>query len=406
MLAPSVVLAFAFHASNCREFVPLLVGMEVRYKRRRQSHHQHLGSKLRFQNVCLKSIGAVLPDEILTSDQIEQRLGPLYQRLKLPEGRLELMSGIGARRVWPVGAAPSGPSIESGNRAIEVAGIDRGKIGCLIHASVCRDFLEPATASKVHDGLSLPSQCWVYDVSNACLGLINGAVQIASMIESGAIEAGIVVGTENSRPLMEQTIEALNADTRLTRKTVKSAFASLTIGSGSCAWLLTHRNLASGGTSLEAAIACARTKFHDLCVSDDDTAGANMQPLMETDSETLMAEGIATGVMALEQLLDETTWQRGQIDRTVCHQVGTRHRAAMLQSMQLSTETDSVTFPHLGNTGSVALPLTLAAAAARGELEPGQQVALLGIGSGINSVMLATRWGDTAVRGIPEDLLG
>ncbi len=138
---------------------------------------------------------------------------------------------------------PSGPSIQSGNHAIEAAQIDRTRIGCLIHASVCRDFLEPATASKVHHGLGLPSDCWVYDVSNACLGLINGAVQIAMMIEAGSIEAGIVVGTENSRMLLEQTIEQLNNDKGLTRKSVKPAFASLTIGSGSCAWLLAHRDL-------------------------------------------------------------------------------------------------------------------------------------------------------------------
>ncbi len=355
---------------------------------------------MRFQNVCLEAIGAVLPDEIWTSDQIEQRLQPLYQRLKLPEGRLELMSGIAARRVWAPGTAPSGPSIESGRRALNAAAIDRSKIGCLIHASVCRDFLEPATASKVHHGLALPAECWVYDVSNACLGLINGAVQIAAMIEGGAIEAGIVVGTENSRPLLEQTIHALNHDTSLTRKSVKSAFASLTIGSGSCAWLLVHRRLSQQGTPIHAAIAHARTQFHDLCVSDDDAAGANMQPLMETDSEKLMAEGIATGAAALEQLLAETGWRRDQIDRTVCHQVGIRHRAAMLEAMRLPIETDSVTFPQLGNTGSVALPLTLAAAAVRGELQTGQQVALLGIGSGINSVMLAADWGATRVTGL------
>lgn len=360
---------------------------------------------MRFKNVCLESIGAVIPEEVWTSSQLETQLAPLYERLKLPEGRLELMSGIAARRLWAPGTAPSGPSIQSGERAIEAAGIDRSRIGCLIHASVCRDFLEPATASKVHHGMRLPQSCWVYDVSNACLGLINGAVQIAMMIEAGVIEAGIVVGTENCRTLLEGTIASLNADTTLTRKSVKPAFASLTIGSGSCALLLAHKDLSRSGTRLEAAIANARTQFHDLCVSDDDAAGANMQPLMDTDSEKLMAEGITTGVQALEQLLSETGWDRQQIDRSICHQVGTRHRASMLDAMNLPIERDSITFPQLGNTGSVALPLTLATAAARQELSAGQNVALLGIGSGINSVMLATHWNQTPVNGIPNDLV-
>jgi len=359
---------------------------------------------MQFTNVCLESIGAIIPDEIWNSEKIEADLAPLYSRLKLPEGRLALMSGIDERRVWPLGTMPSGPSIHSANAAIDAAGIDRKEVGCLIHASVCRDFLEPATASRVHHEVGLPHDCWVYDVSNACLGLINGAVQIAMMIESGAIGAGIVVGTENSRPLLEQTIASLNADMSLTRKSVKPAFASLTIGSGSCAWLLTHRDLSKSSTRIETAVAEARTEFNDLCRSDQDSAGSQMQPLMDTDSERLMAEGIATGVAGLERLLSESGLSRGDFDRTVCHQVGSRHRIEMLKAMGLRIENDSATFAKLGNTGSVALPLTLAAAQARGELVPGNQVAMLGIGSGINSVMLSAQWGQTPISGNIADL--
>jgi 3-oxoacyl-[acyl-carrier-protein] synthase-3 len=332
-------------------------------------------------------------------------LSPLYSRLKLPEGRLELMSGIKERRVWAPGTLPSGPSVESGKLAIEAANIAPADIGCLIHASVCRDFLEPATASRVHHGIGLGSQCWVYDVSNACLGLLNGAVQIAQMIETGMIKAGIVVGTENSRPLLTQTIEALNQDLSLTRKSVKPAFASLTIGSGSCAWLLTHREISKSGTPLEFAVAEARTEHHELCMSDQDAAGAGMQPLMDTDSEKLMAEGIRTGQAAFDRLLLETGWQRPVIDRTICHQVGARHRVSMLDAMQLDINKDVVTFPRLGNTGSVALPLTVAAAAASGQVCQGERIAMLGIGSGINSVMLASIWGKTKVNGNIDQII-
>lgn len=374
------------------------------YKDTKTIDHNDLGHRVQFDHVCLESIGAVIPDEIWTSDSIEQRLEPVYSRLKLPEGRLELMSGISARRLWPSGTVPSGPSIRSGNHAIDAAQLDRSRIGCLIHASVCRDFLEPATASKVHHGLRLPSDCWVYDVSNACLGLINGAVQIAMMIEAGTIEAGIVVGTENSRMLLEQTIDHLNRDQNLNRKTVKPAFASLTIGSGSCAWLLTHRSLSASGTTIEASIAEARTEFHELCQSDDDAAGASMQPLMDTDSERLMDEGIRTGVAAFEKLKTEWNHDNTQISRTVCHQVGGRHREAMLAAMHLDPVNDCITFPQLGNTGSVALPLTVAHAADSGEIKSGDSVAMLGIGSGINSVMLGVSWGATAVGGNIDQL--
>lgn len=360
---------------------------------------------MRFREVRLAAIGADIPDEIWSSADIERRMAALYRRLKLPEGRLEGMSGVVERRVWPEQTLPGTPSIQTARRTIEASGIDPGRIGALIHASVCRDFLEPATASRVHHGLGLRPDCCVYDVSNACLGILNGAVQIAGLIDAGVIEAGLVVGTENARPLLTQTIEHLNANEALTRKTVKPAFASLTIGSGSAAWLLCKPELAPDATRCVAATVNARTQFHDLCRSDTDTGGASMQPLMETDSERLMAEGIACGAANFGQLLETTAWPRESIAASVCHQVGGRHRVAMLQAMGLPLERDHITFDRLGNTGSVALPMTLAHAASKWDVDPDARVVLLGIGSGINSVMMGVQWGQTAIVPPPLDAL-
>src|SRR5438874_4848390 len=119
---------------------------------------------MRYAHVCIESLGYSLPEESVTSDEIERRLQPLYGRLRLPEGRLELMSGIRERRLRPRGTRPSEKNIESGGKAIQAAGISPHDIGCLIHGSVSRDQLEPATACRVHHELGLPEQCQVYDV--------------------------------------------------------------------------------------------------------------------------------------------------------------------------------------------------------------------------------------------------
>ncbi|MEX2113504.1 MAG: 3-oxoacyl-ACP synthase III [Pirellulales bacterium] len=347
---------------------------------------------MKYEQVCIEALGYTLPEEVLTSDEIEERLEPLYNRLRLPQGRLELMTGIRERRMWPPHTQPSGPSVRSAQRALSIAGIDRGRIGALVHGSVCRDYLEPATASGVHHHLGLDHACLIYDVSNACLGLLNGIVQVANMIELGQIEAGLVVGTENARPLVETTIAALNADTSLTRESVKLALASLTIGSGSAAIVLAHRAISRTGNRLLAATARAHSAAHDLCQSDQDQAGGGMQPLMHTDSERLMREGIAAGAATFGPFLTEAGWQRSDVDRTFCHQVGAAHRKLMLESLELDVANDFATFFTLGNTGAVALPITMAMGIEAGHLQPGQRAALLGIGSGINVLMLAIEW--------------
>src|SRR5690606_24869701 len=120
--------------------------------------------------------------------------------------------------------------------------------------------------------------------------------------------------------------DALNRDTSLTRQTVKNAVASLTIGSASCAILLTHKSISQTHNRLSTAAWRAHTQHHKLCHSGDDEAGVGMSPLMNTDSETLMREGIATGVATFDKFLAESGWSREDVSKTFCHQVGSGHR--------------------------------------------------------------------------------
>ncbi|MBW3599619.1 MAG: 3-oxoacyl-ACP synthase III [Planctomycetes bacterium] len=345
---------------------------------------------MQYRHVCLESFGYTLPEEVVSTSEIEQRLAPLYDRLRLPEGRLELMTGIRERRFFPRGVRPGDVSVQSGEKAIRAAGIEPRRIGALIHGSVCRDQLEPATACSVHHRLGLPRECVVYDVSNACLGLLNGAVQAANMIELGQIEAALVVGTECGRTLVESTIAALNEDRTLTRRTVKNAVASLTIGSASCGMLLVRRELSRTGNRLTAAVARANSEQHTLCRGGYEQSGHDL--LMDTDSERLMQEGIATGVETFKAFLDATGWSPDQLGKTFCHQVGVAHRKLMLESLDLDPARDYATLEWLGNTGAAALPVTMAIGLERGFVEPEENVGMLGIGSGINSLMLGVEW--------------
>jgi 3-oxoacyl-[acyl-carrier-protein] synthase-3 len=352
---------------------------------------------MKYSNVCVEGLAYSLPEEIVTSEELEARLQPLYGRLRLPEGRLELMTGIRERRFWSPGMLPSEQSIVSANRLLDAAHFDRSQIGALIHASVCRDYLEPATACGVHHATGLPAECLVYDVSNACLGILNGMVQVANLIELGQIRAGLVVGTESARPLVENTIRTLNADTSLAREQMKLAVASLTIGSGSAAVLLTHKSLSRTGNRLLAATARAHSIGHELCrgqenVSGAAAAGGMIAPLMQTDSERLLEQGVVAAQAAFANFLSETGWSREEISKTICHQVGSAHRKLLLKTLGLDAERDFTTYETLGNTGSVALPITLAKAIETGHLQPGERVALLGIGSGINVLMLALEY--------------
>jgi 3-oxoacyl-[acyl-carrier-protein] synthase-3 len=341
---------------------------------------------MHYRRVFLESFGYTLPEEVVTTAELEHRLAPLYGRLRLPEGRLELMTGIRERRFFPPGTRPSTMSIESARKAIAASGIDERYFGALVHGSVCRDLLEPATAARVHHELGLPGDATIYDVSNACLGLLNGMIQVANMIELGQIRAGLVVGTECGRDLVDNTIAHLNSNVLLTRESVKDSIASLTIGSASVAMVLCDEELSQSGNRLTAAVVHCDTSQHDLCQS------RGLETIMHTDSEELMRRGVSVGAETFSRFLAATGWEPDDIHRTFCHQVGIAHRKLLFQSLGLDVSLDFSTVEFLGNTGSAALPVTMALGIEHGTLRQGDHVAMLGIGSGINSLMLGVDW--------------
>lgn len=348
---------------------------------------------MRFEHVKIAAVAHALPEERVSSEEIEQRLAPLYQRLKLRAGRLELMSGIRERRFWARGTRPSAAAARAGEAALARGGVERERIGCLIHAAVSRDFLEPATASVVHAALGLAPECLVFDLSNACLGVLNGMVVIAGMIERGEIEAGLVVSGEDGRALVDETIATLlasRADERDLRAELKQAFASLTIGSGACALLLARARGERDAPRLVGGTALAATEHVGLCQGDHDAAGAG--PTMNTDSEALLTAGVALAQRTFGHFLLELGWERGDIARVVTHQVGSAHRRLLFEKLELDPALDFATFETLGNTGSAALPTALSLALESRPFQTGERIALLGIGSGLHCLMLGAEW--------------
>ena len=341
---------------------------------------------MRFQNVCIEALAVALPEEVWTSAEIEERLRPLYERLKLPVGRLELMSGIRERRVWPVGTRASDASAAAGHAVLKQSAFRPIDIELFIHAAVSRDMLEPATASFAHRKIGLPATAQIFDISNACLGFLNALTVAGGLIESGQIKCAMVVSGENGRPLVEQTLRTL-VERSLNRNEIKPYFANLTIGSGAVGAIACHRSLVKGRAHrLLGGVARAATEHSELCQGD--THGTEALA-MQTDSEQLLLAGVA---LAEETWRDFTAEQGADFGRFICHQVGSAHRRKLYETLGLDLAKDFSTFETLGNTGSVALPATLAAAVAANAIREGDRVGLLGIGSGLNCLMLALEW--------------
>lgn len=341
---------------------------------------------MQFKNVSIESIAYEMPPEVWTSDAVEQKLGATYERLKLPYGRLELMTGIRERRFWPQGMKPSAASALAGKKVLEKSQFDKEDIDLIVHGAVSRDRLEPATASYVHRALNLSHNTQIFDISNACLGFLNSMLVAGGMIESGLIKKALIVCGENGRPLLERTIEQLlSAD--LTRNTIKPFFANLTIGAGAVAAVLCHSSLADEKVPrMDYAVVETNTEANELCQGD---ASSYDGLEMQTDSEQLLIAGIDVAKNGWDKFKKISTWDENTPDKIVTHQVGKQHQRQLYQSLNLDLAKDVNTYEILGNVGSVSLPISFAQGLEKGDIVAGNKVAFLGIGSGLSSIMMS-----------------
>lgn len=346
---------------------------------------------MQFSRVRIEAFGYEIAPHVVSSSDLEERLAPLYQALRIPRGQLEAITGIRERRYWSPGFRPSEGAVRAGRKAIEAASLDPQEIGMLTYAAVCREHLEPATACAVADGLGIAGDAQILDLSNACLGVLNGILQTACAIELGHIRAGLVVACETAREIVDLTIERLNRERSM--ETLRKTLATLTGGSGAAAVLLVDAEHRPGGRRVRGGVCRSAPQHHRLCSWGPDTGfPAGRAHMAETDAAEVLRHGVALGVETFAAFRRELSLPEGKPDKIICHQVGATHQRTFLDAVGIPPERDFTTFRFLGNTGTVSLPLTAALAEERGFLEAGDLVGLFGIGSGLNCLMLAVDW--------------
>lgn len=399
---------------------------------------------MKYSRVHLSALGYELPPVVVTSDELEQRLAPLYDKLHMAPGQLEALTGIAERRWWEEGYGLSEGAAAAARKAIEKTSIRPQDIEAVVYAGVCRENFEPATACAVAGALGVSQDAYVYDISNACLGVLNGIIDIANRIELGQIRAGLVVSCESSREINEVIIQQMLAD--MSMSTYTESLATLTGGSGAAAVLLTDGSFGEkGARKLVGAATKAAPEHHALCrwgvtlspvanmklmLSPDklmaaldqlvapetipsalknlmtserlpsivakmlpsETLPAALTQFMSTDSVAVLKHGAELGVRTWGSFLNRLGWARDQVDKVICHQVGAGHRDTILKQLGIPAEKDFSTYQYLGNIGTVSVPLTAALAEQRKFLLPGDHVGFLGIGSGLNCLMLGWDW--------------
>lgn len=335
----------------------------------------------RFSDIAISGLAHCDADVVVTSTEIESQIAPTMERLHVPLGLLEGLTGIATRRFWTEGMVPSDAAALAAEKVLDNSPVDRGDIGAVINTSVCRDYLEPSTAAIVQGKIGLGRECINFDIGSACLGFLQGASVAASMIDRGEIEHALIVDGEDSRLLIENTINNLqDADEAAFRE----QFASLTLGSASAAMILSKGTPDDGKPRFLGGLSMSATQHHDLSVGNYDA--------MRTDAQALLAGGLELAAEIWAEAAQSFDWTNADIDLFAMHQVSKVHTDMLIDLLKFDPDRTPRIYPEYGNTGPASVPTVLSKQADAGLIKSGDQIVLSGMGSGINAAAFEVRW--------------
>ena len=337
-------------------------------------------STTRHTNVALLGIAEAIAPVEVRSATFDERLSDTLEQLRLPRGLLQRVAGVHARRNWENPTDYIEGAATAGRSALKQAGISADQVGLLINTSVSREALEPSVAVAVHDRIGLSPAAMNFDITNACLGFINGMTVAASMIDAGQIEYALIVAGEDMSRVQEATVARLQRD-GITREEYLNEFATLTLGSGAAAAVLGRADQHPEGHRIHGGVTRAATWNHALCVGDYEG--------MFTDSQGLLSNGMEVISAAWHEAHGDG-WEWSDMDHYIPHQISHVHVDALTTAIAIDVDLIATTYSELGNVGPASLPITLARQAPH--IKPGARVLCMGVGSGLNTAMLDITW--------------
>jgi 3-oxoacyl-[acyl-carrier-protein] synthase-3 len=297
--------------------------------------------------------GTALPEKVLTNDDLSKMMDTSDEWIRE-------RTGIHQRHV---GGSTASLSVESGRRAIEMAGIDPLSIDALVLSTTTPDRAVPATSARVQHELGL--SCGAFDINAACSGFVYGLATAHGLIAMGANKV-LLIGTDT-----------LSRITDWTDRNTAILFAD-----------------GSGAAVIEAVEGQGEMLAWDIA------ADGSLEPLLyaeiggflHMDGKEVFRRAVRIMVDSAQKSLANAGLTIEDIALIVPHQANTRIIKAACERLGAPLEKTAIVLHRTGNTSSASIPLALFDAVDAGRLQRGDLVMMVGFGAGMTAASSIIRW--------------
>ena len=297
---------------------------------------------------------SALPDKIVTNYDLAETLDTTHDWI------VE-RTGIHSRHI---GGTTHSLSVESGQAAIERAGLTGADINMVVLATTTPDKQCPATASTVQDALGITGGA--FDVQAACSGFVYGLAIADGLIATGA-EHVLVIGTDT-----------LSNITDWSDRGTAILFAD---GSGSMVLSATH-----GAGNILATSLGSDGSLEQLLYAEHDGGNLTM------NGREVFRKAVMVMVNTSNDAMAKAGVTIDDISLVVPHQANIRIIQSVAEKASLPMEKVFVNIHKYGNTSAASVPIALAEAFEQGLLKEGMLIGMVAFGSGFSWGSALIRW--------------
>ena len=297
--------------------------------------------------------GTALPEKVVTNEELSKTMDTTDEWIRE-------RTGIERRHI---GGTTASLSIESGRKAIQMAGIDPLSIDALVLSTTTPDRTVPATSAAVQHGLGL--RCGAFDVNAACSGFVYALVTGHGLIAMG-MKRVLVIGTDT-----------LSRITDWTDRNTAILFAD-----------------GSGAAVIEAVTGPGQLMGWDFDAdgSLEELLYAEIGGTLHMDGKEVFRRAVRIMVDSAEKSLKASGLTANEIDLVVPHQANVRIIEAACKRLDIPMSKTAIVLQETGNTSSASIPLALFDAVANSRVKSGDNVLLVGFGAGMTAASAVIKW--------------
>ena len=304
-------------------------------------------------NGVITGWGRALPEKVVTNSE-------LAKTMDTSDEWIRERTGIERRHI---GGTTASLSIESGRKAIEMAGVDPSTIDALILATTTPDRTVPATSAAVQNGLGL--RCGAFDVNAACSGFVYGLVTAHGLIAIG-MKKILVIGTDT-----------LSRITDWSDRNTAILFAD-----------------GSGAAVVETVDGPGQLLGWDIDAdgSLEDLLYAEIGGTLHMEGKEVFRRAVRIMVDSAQKSLKAAGLTTSDVTLVAPHQANLRIIEAACKRLDIPMSKAAWVGNETGNTSSASITLALFDAADNNRLKTGDIVLLVGFGAGMTAASAVIKW--------------